>query len=88
MQFFATDYFKTAAPMPFVNTRGLQLPDPRQKVLSNLVKKPAPVGGTLRTPNITPQFSAESSGGLMNPGISRPAKVAEFNALAYFASLG
>lgn len=85
MLFFATEYFKTAAPMPNINTSGLVLPPPRQKVLSNMVGQPAPAGGTLRTPNIRPQFAAEPSAGMLNPGISRPlAKVAEFWALEYF----
>jgi len=92
MLFFATEYFKTAAMMPGmpnINTRGLVLPPPKQKVLSNMMGTPAPAGGTLKTPNIKPQFAADPSAGLMNPGISRPmAKVAEFNALAYFAMLG
>lgn len=90
MRFFATDYFKIAG-----------LPAPRQQILGNLaaggslppqapkpLRKAAPL--VIRSPNITPQFLANSSAGLQNPGILHPspAKVAEFNALAYFATLG
>ncbi len=94
MNFWATEFFKTAALMPNVSTRGLVLPPPRQKVLSNLMGAPAapaaaPAAAGMKMPNIKPQFAAESSSTMMSPGISRPAaKVAEFNALAYFAMLG